>query len=180
MKKIVMLFLAGIALFAFIFATSVLWYRFFYNNDTSDSSNVSNVTIQLDDENNVIDESGLIPLDDDTARTITPYEFSVNNNSESDYTYNVLLEDSIISDDITYSSKELLSRSQLRYQLILNGEVIKIGDLSDIKNNVLDTRVINASKTNNYQLRIYLAESSQNTNWQNKYYHFDVKVQTEE
>ena len=180
MKKIVMLFLAGIALFAFIFATSVLWYRFFYNNDTSDSSNVSNVTIQLDDENNVIDESGLIPLDDDTARTITPYEFSVNNNSESDYTYNVLLEDSIISDDITYSSKELLSRSQLRYQLTLNGEVIKIGDLSDIKNNVLDTRVINASKTNNYQLRIYLAESSQNTNWQNKYYHFDVKVQTEE
>ena len=180
MKKVVMLFLAGIALFAFIFATSVLWYRFFYNNDTSDSSNVSNVTIQLDDENNVIDESGLIPLDDDTARTITPYEFSVNNNSESDYTYNVLLEDSIISDDITYSSKELLSRSQLRYQLTLNGEVIKIGDLSDIKNNVLDTRVINASKTNNYQLRIYLAESSQNTNWQNKYYHFDVKVQTEE
>ena len=181
MKKVVMLFLAGIALFAFIFATSMLWYRFFYNNDTSSSSNnVSNITIQLDDENNVIDESGLIPLDDDTARTLTPYEFRVNNNSENDYTYNVLLEDSIISDDTTYRSKELLSRSQLRYQLTLNGEVIKIGNLSDIKNNILDTRVISASKTNNYQLRIYLAESSQNTNWQNKYYHFNVKVQTEE
>lgn len=180
MKKVVMLFLAGIALFAFIFATSMLWYRFFYNNDTSTSSNVSNVTIQLDDENNVIDENGLIPLDDDTARTLTPYEFRVNNNSENDYTYNVLLEDSIISDDVTYRSKELLSRSQLRYQLTLNGEVIKTGNLSDIKNNILDTRVISASKTNNYQLRIYLAESSQNTNWQNKYYHFDVKVQTEE
>ena len=180
MKKIVMLFLAGIALFAFIFATSVLWYRFFYNNDTSGTNNVSSVTIQLDDQNNVIDESGLIPLDDDSARILTPYEFSVKNNGDNNYAYNVLLEDSIISDDITYSSKELLSRSQLRYQLTLNGEVIKIGDLSDIKNNVLDTRVINASKTNNYQLRIYLAESSQNTNWQNKYYHFDVKVQTEE
>ena len=180
MKKVVMLFLAGIALFAFIFATSMLWYRFFYNNDTSTSSNVSNVTIQLDDENNVIDENGLIPLDDDTARTLTPYEFRIENTSDSDYTYNVLLEDSIISDDATYSSKELLSRSQLRYQLTLNGKIIKTGNLNDIENNILDTRVISASQTNNYQLRIYLAESTFDTNWLNKYYHFNVKVQTEE
>ena len=170
MKKVVMLFLAGIALFAFIFATSVLWYRFFYNNDTSDSSNVSNVTIQLDDENNIIDESGLIPLDDDTAKTLTPYQFSVKNSSDVDYTYNVLLEDSIISDDITYSSKELLSRSQLRYQLSLNGKIIETGSLGDVKNNILDTRIISSSQTNNYQLRVYVAESAQNTSWQNKYY----------
>lgn len=179
MKKVVMLFLAGIALFAFIFATSMLWYRFFYTNPTG-NNNVSSVTIQLDDDNNVIDEDGLIPLDDETARTLTPYEFRVLNTSDNDYTYNVLLEDIIISDDDTYSSKELLSRSQLRYQLTLNGKVIKTGNLNDIENNILDTRVISVSQTNNYQLRIYLAESSQNTNWQNKYYHFDVKVQTEE
>lgn len=180
MKKVVMLFLAGIALFAFIFATSVLWYRFFYNNDTSDSSNVSNVTIQLDDENNIIDESGLIPLDDDTAKTLTPYQFSVKNSSDVDYTYNVLLEDSIISDDITYSSKELLSRSQLRYQLSLNGKIIETGSLDDVKNNILDTRIISSSQTNNYQLRVYVAESAQNTSWQNKYYHFNINVQAED
>lgn len=179
MKKVVMLFLAGIALFAFIFATSMLWYRFFYSSTSNDNS-ISSVTVQLDDENNIIDESGLIPLDDDTAKTLTPYQFSVKNSSDVDYTYNVLLEDSIISDDITYSSKELLSRSQLRYQLSLNGKIIETGSLDDVKNNILDTRIISSSQTNNYQLRIYLAESSQNTNWQNKYYHFDVKVQTEE
>lgn len=179
MKKVVMLFLAGIALFAFIFATSMLWYRFFYTNPTG-NNNVSSVTIQLDDDNNVIDEEGLIPLDDDTARTLAPYEFRILNTSDNDYIYDILLEDSIISDDATYSSKELLSRSQLRYQLTLNGDVIKTGNLSDIKNNILDTRVISASKTNNYQLRIYLAETAFDTNWQNKYYHFDVRVQTEE
>lgn len=178
MKKIILLLLAGVALFAFIFATSVLWYRFFYyDGGTGDS--VNSVNVQLGD-NNVIDEGGLIPLDDETAKSITPYEFSVENKNDSDVTYNVLLEDSIISDDANYSSKELLTRDQLRYQLSLNGTVIKVGNLSDIKNNILDTRNIAASLVNNYQLRIYVAESSQNTDWQNKYYHFDVNVQMEE
>lgn len=180
MKRVILLVLAGVALFAFIFATSMLWYRFFYNDNVSGTNNVSSVTIQLDDQNNVIDESGLIPLDDDSARTLTPYEFSVKNNGDNNYAYNVLLEDSIISDDITYSSKELLSRSQLRYQLVLNGKEIKTGDLDDIKNNVLDVRVISSSQTNNYQLRIYVSEESQDTDWQNKYYHFDINVQAEE
>ena len=171
MKKVVMLFLAGIALFAFIFATSTLWYRFFYSSTSNDNS-ISSVTVQLDDENNIIDESGLIPLDDDTAKTLTPYQFSVKNSSDVDYTYNVLLEDSIISDDITYSSKELLSRSQLRYQLSLNGKIIETGSLDDVKNNILDTRIISSSQTNNYQLRVYVAESAQKTSWQNKYYRF--------
>ena len=179
MKKVVMLFLAGIALFAFIFATSMLWYRFFYSSTSNDNS-ISSVTVQLDDENNIIDESGLIPLDDDTAKTLTPYQFSVKNSSDVDYTYNVLLEDSIISDDITYSSKELLSRSQLRYQLSLNGKISETGSLDDIKNNILDTRIISSSQTNNYQLRVYVAESAQNTSWQNKYYHFNINVQAED
>ena len=178
MKKIVLLLLAGVALFAFIFTTSILWYRFFYN-DSDASNSVSSVNVQLGD-NNVIDESGLIPLDDETAKTITPYEFRVENNSTNDTTYNVLLEDTVISDDANYTNKELLSRNQLRYQLSLNGNVIKVGNLSEIKNNILDTRNIASSQVNNYQLRIYVGESFQNTDWQNKYYHFNINVQMED
>ena len=178
MKKIILLLLAGVALFAFIFTTSILWYRFFYN-DSDASNSVSSVNVQLGD-NNVIDESGLIPLDDETAKTITPYEFRVENNSTNDTTYNVLLEDTVISDDANYTNKELLSRNQLRYQLSLNGNVIKVGNLSEIENNVLDTRNIASSQVNNYQLRIYVGESFQNTDWQNKYYHFNINVQMED
>lgn len=178
MKKIVLLLLAGVALFAFIFTTSILWYRFFYNDSTT-GSNVNSVNVQLGD-NNVIDESGLIPFDDETAKTITPYEFKVENNSANDTTYNVLLEDGVISDDENYTNKELLSRNQLRYQLSLNGNVIKVGNLSEIKNNILDTRNIASSQVNNYQLRIYVGESFQNTDWQNKYYHFNINVQMED
>ena len=178
MKKIILLLLAGVALFAFIFATSILWYRFFYNDSTT-GSNVNSVNVQLGD-NNVIDESGLIPLDDETAKTITPYEFKVENNSDRDTTYNVLLEDGVISDDANYTNKELLSRNQLRYQLSLNGNVIKVGNLNEVENNILDTRNIASSQVNNYQLRIYVGESFQNTNWQNKYYHFNINVQMED
>ena len=178
MKKIVLLLLAGVALFAFIFTTSILWYRFFYN-DSDASNSVSSVNVQLGD-NNVIDESGLIPLDDETAKTITPYEFRVENNSTNDTTYNVLLEDTVISDDANYTNKELLSRNQLRYQLSLNGNVIKVGNLNEIENNILDTRNIASSQVNNYQLSIYVGESFQNTDWQNKYYHFNINVQMED
>lgn len=178
MKKIVLLLLAGVALFAFIFTTSILWYSFFYN-DSDASNSVSSVNVQLGD-NNVIDESGLIPLDDETAKTITPYEFRVENNSTNDTTYNVLLEDTVISDDANYTNKELLSRNQLRYQLSLNGNVIKVGNLNEIENNILDTRNIASSQVNNYQLRIYVGESFQNTDWQNKYYHFNINVQMED
>ena len=62
----------------------------------------------------------------------------------------------------------------------LNGKVIKSGDLDEIKNNILDTRSIAPSQVNNYQLRIYVAEDAQNTEWQNKYYHFEIKIQMEE
>ena len=179
MKKFILLILAGIALFSFIFATSMLWYRFFYGS-SYDNYSTSSVTVQADDFNNTIDEEGLIPLDDDTATILTPYEVTVSNNGDTSVTYNVLLEDSIISDDESYSNRELLSRSQLRYQLSLNGNVIKIGNLSDINNNIIDTRNIAAGQVNKYQLRIYVAESAQNTNWQNKYYHFNVNIQMED
>ena len=178
MKKIILLLLAGVALFAVIFTTSILWYRFFYNDSTV-INDAGSVNVQLGD-NNVIDESGLIPLDDETAKNITPYEFKVENNSNGDALYAVLLEDGMISDDANYTNKELLSRNQLRYQLSLNGNVIKVGNLSEIENNVLDTRNIASSQVNNYQLRIYVGESFQNTDWQNKYYHFNINVQMED
>lgn len=178
MKRFILLTLAGIALFAFIFTASMLWYSFFYSGQGV--NDYSSMEFKLDSESNTIDEGGLIPLDDETAKMLKPYEFSVKNNGSSDVVYNILLEDGIISDDETYSSKELLSRSQLKYQLSLNNQIIKHGNLNDIKNNILDTRGIVPGGTNNYQLRIYVSQDAVNTNWQNKYYHFEVSIKMEE
>lgn len=179
MKKMILLIMAGIALFIFIFVTAMLWYRFFYNDSTNTLDSVSSIEVKLDKENNTINETGLIPLDEESAKNLTPYSFEVKNTSDASANYNVIIEDAVISDDENYSSKELLSRNQLEYQLSLNGRVIKKGMLSEINNNILDTRNISANTVNNYQLRVYVSETVQDTSWQNKYYHFDVKVQME-
>lgn len=179
MKRIILLIMAGIALFTFIFVTSILWYRFFYSGSSVGNDSVSSIEVRLDDNNDTINENGLIPLDEETAKNLTPYDFEVENTSDASTTYNVIIEDSIISDDANYSSKELLSRNQLEYQLSLNGKVIKTGMLSEIDNNILDTRNISGNTTNSYQLRVYVSEKAQDTNWQNKYYHFDIEVQME-
>lgn len=178
MKKKLLLVMAGVALFVFIFATSILWYNFFYN-DTSSNAFVSSLRIEMDDDHNILNEDNLIPLDEETAKNLKSYDFTVNNTSNVSTTYNVIIEDSVISDDENFTNKSLLSRNQLEYQLALNGKVIKKGLLSDIKNNLLDTRNIEENKSNNYQLRIYVSEKAQNTDWQNKYYHFNIKIQTE-
>ena len=184
MKRLILLILSGIALFAFIFTSSMLWYNFFYNgtysidadNDTDDT--VSSIEVQLDDDN-TISEGDLIPLDKEMAKNIEPYSFRVKNTNSVSAYYNVIIEDAMISNDVNYSSKELLLRNQLEYQLSLNGKLIKTGMLSDIRNNILDSRTISENETNNYELRMYVSESALDTNWQNKYYHFNINVQTE-
>ena len=78
MKRFILLTLAGIALFAFIFTASMLWYSFFYSGQGV--NDYSSMEFKLDSESNTIDEGGLIPLDDETAKMLKPYEFSVKNN----------------------------------------------------------------------------------------------------
>ena len=46
--------------------------------------------------------------------------------------------------------------------------------LSKVKNNVLDSRVIDAHKINNYSLRIWIPINA--NNWQNKTYHYKIAI----
>ena len=44
--------------------------------------------------------------------------------------------------------------------------------MSNINDNILDTRKIEGSKTNNYELRMYIHEEA--LNWMGKHYHYKV------
>ena len=55
MRKFVLLSLAGIFLFAFIFIASMLWYRFFYASEGT--REYSSVEVKLDSANNTINEN---------------------------------------------------------------------------------------------------------------------------
>lgn len=178
MKKRVLLILAGVALFAFIVSMSFVWYTFFYRDTFN--GNISSVEISISNDNNTISEGNSIPLSKEEASKLKPYEFKVVNKKNNLEYYRVIIEDAIISDDVNYTNKDLLDRSQLEYKLMLNGKEIKSGMLSNIKNNILDTRSLEANMSNHYQLWVYVSEKAQNTAWQNKYYHFTVKVRMEE
>ena len=72
------------------------------------------------------------------------------------------------------SEDTLLTRNQLKYQLILNDKVIKEDYMTSIKDNILDTREINGKTTNNYSLKIYIHDEA--TDWVGKHYHYKVSI----
>lgn len=178
MKKNFLLILGGIILFFFILITSFLWYRLFYG--VSNESAVSVLQVNLNKESGAIESNNATPIESEKVQSLTPYVFSVNNTGTTKTIYKIILEEPAISDDISYQSQNLLSRSQLAYQLVLNDKVIKTGMLSDIQNNILDQRSVDPNMINRYELRVYISESAANTQWQNKYYYYQVTIQTEE
>ncbi len=177
MKKKVLLLLGGIILFAFIAITSMMWYQLFYGQV---KNTVPVLKIRLEKAKEELYTSSSVPLDFANAASITPYVFSAINDSDKALTYKILLEEPPLSDEETFKADHLLSRSQLAYQLMMNGQLVKYGSLSEIKNNILDERNINAHTTNSYELRIYVGEQAFNSAWQNKYYHYQVIIQIEE
>jgi len=180
MKRNILLILCGVVLFLFITVTAFIWYDLFYRS----SQNVESITtlqVHLEKETKTIQETDALPISKDQAlANVSPYVFSVDNTGDKTGIYKILLEEPALKDDSNYQSKNLLTRAQLEYQLILNGRLVKSGMLSDIKNNILDERAIEKGKKNRYELRIYVSDKAVDSSWQNKYYHYKVTIQTRE
>ena len=173
MKKNLILILGGIGLFFFIFLITIGWYNIFYNDK---ENQVAILNIELSQKGEVtINEENAYPLSDEDGAKVTPYSFNVNNESSNDGAYKVYLDDIKLD-----TSKSLLKRNQLSYQLSLNGKLIKKGTLDELNDNILDERLIEAGQNNQYELRVYVSEDAFNTDWQQKYYAYKIKVETEE
>lgn len=164
------LVIAGIVLFAFCVGVAFLWYNIFQK----DKKVVTTLTIALKDKGRGVDVESLVPQNDRDAKNVPAYSFDISNTGDSVGRYEVLLEDSIKRDSDGYASEEFLTRDQLKYELILNDKAISSGLLSTIKNNVLDSRTIDAGKINTYKLRIWVPFDAED--WQNKTYHYKVAV----
>ena len=166
------LILFGILLFLVCVGITFFWYKIFQKDKVA----VANLTIALKDNGEGVNITDLVPQSDAQAKALPAYSFAIENNGEIAGLYEVLLEDSLKKDEDGNSSISLLTREQLKYELLLNGKIIASGSLSEIKNNVLDTRVIDQKKTNNYELRIWVPLTAMN--WEGKTYHYKVVVNT--
>ena len=168
-KKIFLVF-SGVLLFLFIFGTAFLWYKAFYYNNLGI---VSSLQVKKESEEVALTEN-LFPMSETEASAIPNYKFSVKNVNDFKSRYEVVYKEQEVS------GKQKLSKSQLTYQLILNGTIIKKGNLADLKNDVLDDRYIMPNTNNQYELKVYISELAKDTAWQNKSYAYKVDINVKE
>jgi len=180
MKNRILITCGGIVVLLFIILGAYAWYIYFLKssggfnlNKGNRSTNSSGIIFQ-DDGNSVYD-SNATSLEEDEVKDVPSYKFTVTNIKDNNAEYILYIEDlpvNAINDGCTEST--LLKRSQLKYQLSLNGKVIKDDKMSNIKDNVLDSRVINGNTINTYNLKVYIHDEAEE--WLGKHYHYKVTI----
>ncbi len=173
MKNKGVLTIAMVSLFVFTGIASYLWYLYFHEYEGKlidaspamrfikgveliNSGNINYVNAEVDDDENVI----------------PTYYFSVKHHSDKNYNYVILLEDTEGNDGC--SSATRLKRDELVYELTLDNEVIKTGDLDKLNDNVLDSNIIKINGTNDYSLKIKLKDNI--ANYEGKHFHYIINM----
>ncbi len=170
-KNIIFLIIGCVILVCFILGTSLVWYNLFSDEIESGGS----ARIQLTSQKEGLMVTSAAPVEDEEGANQVPYSFQVTNMGNVRGNYKLIIEDTPfnkIDDGCTVDT--LLNRNQLRYQLLLNGEEIKVDSLAKIKNNILDTRDIEPNVKNNYELRIWVNDEA--SNWENKHFHYSINL----
>ncbi len=172
-KNWFLLVIGGVVLLAFIFGTSYAWYYFFKDDETV----MANLEIKIDDGGKGVVIRDALPMSDEEGKKEEAYKFEVKNNGTGSGNYKLLIEETPFNQiDDGCTQETLLDRSQLRYQLLMNGKEIVLGDLDSIENNTLDFRTIGTNQRNTYELRVWVADDASNTQWQNKHYHYSITI----
>ncbi len=181
MKNKILLVCGGLLLVVFLTFGTYFWYTFFLNASASygnSSGNGSGGDIVMNDDGNNVVDTDVNNHSGDNLDEVPSYNFQVQNTSSQKGTYTLYIED-VPANAVNDGCKEdtLLKREQLKYQLIMNGEVIKEDSLAKIEDNILDERSIDGNKTNTYKLRIYISKDSKD--WEGKHYHYKVVMNRE-
>lgn len=170
MKKNTNILIIGLLILIFIIILlSVFSFKIFQKKNYI----INGLEVVLSDENSKFNNIKLSPISDNNIENLKPYTFNVTNNSNKTINYEI-----IINDSNSNYKKNMLSRSQLKYQLKLNDNVISIGSLKDIKQNILCTSIIKLKSTDFYELRIWLDNSQIDSDWMNKYYNYNISIKS--
>ena len=175
MKKTTIVLLCSAVIVIFTVLVAVVCFKLYYQED---GKRLDSIEVSLNDKGKGISLDSAIPIEDDKVEELKGYDFQVKNKGNVDSKYQVLIEEVELSNKKGYSKSELLSRNQLNYELRLNGKVIAGGNMADIKDNIIDERMVPVSKTNKYKLKVWIPQSAGKTNWSNKYYRYKVNIKT--
>ena len=180
MKNKSILLFGGIILIILLIFGTYAWYLYFLRFSDHNSKVISNNNtsmkvgdIEFKEDGKPVYDADAKRIEDVEVNKVPSYNFSVINNGNGEKEYTLLIEDipaNLVEDGCTEAN--LLSRKDLKYQLSLNGEIIKEDFLSNIKDNILDTKKIDSKKTNSYSLKVYIHENA--NDWVGKHYHYKV------
>ena len=175
MKNKLLIVCAGFVLLIFLTFGTYSWYNYF-SNISAASNTISNYKIgdiEFKEDGKGVYDANAESIDDIKIDKVPAYNFSVINHGDSEKVYTLYLEDvpaNFVDDGC--SEDKLLSRSDLKYQFKLNNDIIKEDYLSNIQDNILDTRTLDAKKTNSYSLKVYIHDGA--LDWFSKHYHYKV------
>ena len=164
---------AIICLIIFMGIAAYLWYIYFHDYekkliDENCKSEFVNL-VELKNTGNV----NYVNADVDDSDSVVPvYYFSVINNSEKDFEYEVVIEDREGNDGCDASSR--LKREELEYELRLDNKIIKKAGLDTLTKNVIDTNIIKNKSTNDYSLKIKL--KNDDIDYHDKHFHYVVNI----
>ncbi len=168
MKRGLFFVVGGVVLLVSIFLLS--YYSFLFFNTRKPSVDVNTLEIVLSDDGKVnLQEQQ--PLSSDQISSVIPYNFAVKNKGKTTAKYQLLIED-FVND----KSSSLLNRKYLNYQLSSNNIVLKQDNLSNVKNNILDTEILKPNEKKNYELRIWIAGNQNSSEWMDKSYSYNISV----
>jgi len=170
------LIIGFIGIILFIFIAAYLWYLYFLkfydesgfnNSDTNQQGRL--VLIDITSVNATNEESK------ESGSGTPSYFFRVDNNKKNKEKYILYIEDTpynLVNDGCGVDTT--LKRSDLSYQLKLDGLLVDEGSMLEIKDNILDVREIDSNSSLNYELTVWINENA--VDWEGKHYHYKVTL----
>lgn len=162
----------------FMIVAVYFWYLFF--NEGYQDLKMGNTKIIDKTESGLVLESvnTLNLVNEETHEDgsgVAGYTFRLTNKGTKNLKYTIYIEDvpyNVINDGC--SNILTLEREELSYQLFKNKKVISSGNLDEIEDNILEDDSINANVVNDYELKIWINEDTED--WQAKHYHYKLSL----
>lgn len=172
-KRIFLCFGLAFIIIIFTFLSTIVWYHFF-DKQTEEKLIINQLYISNNGPQ-VIDQIGIDDANAVAGNTPQVYSFTVENTSNQDLSYKLLINEvapSLLTDGC--EEDDLLTRDQLIYQLTVNGEVIAKDRMDTIKDDTIDVKTIKSGSVNHYELSFWV-ESGQK-DYLDKHYHFQINL----
>ena len=156
-KRIIILTI--ISILVLITLVSTTFAMFIVKEDSKKKTTYTggNLSVSFDDANgNAISINPARPMTDSYAMTIEPYKFTITNNGTLNATYRIVLTDEVISNPNGLTNEQV--KENIKIQVNGNEPVL----LSELVNNTITTGIIDAQKTKEFSIRLWIKLEASN------------------